>query len=557
MEKIFGIDLGTTNSEIAYFKDGKPEVIPIENGIKYMPSVVGIDASGGFVTGLKARNQYAAFPENTVMSVKRLMGSGKTVTMAGKEYTPAQVSAKILETLKQAAERETGLEVKKVVVTVPAYFTDFQRKETIQAGELAGLEVVRIINEPTAAALAYGCRQGQRERILVYDLGGGTFDISLIDVEEGITEVLASDGNTRLGGDDFDLALDELFRSYLPEAIRQQNDLKLDARLKKLSEAVKIKLSTESRTAVKEEFIATVEGKPVHLELSVSREEFEERIAARLDVTVTLLESVLKQGKVEKEKISRVLLVGGSTYIPAIFDRLGTHLGFEVHREVDPTYCVALGAAIQGAIISGEEVETILVDVNSHSLGIRCLDGGLLGDLNDDYYSIVIHRNTPIPAAMTNNYYTVVPGQESVEITAYQGEDPAASKNTFLGSFILEDLPPGLPANSEIEVTFEYNLNGIVEITALERQSSRKHRLKVDVHRLDVKEEDTGDDVKLNRRKVERILKKAGKMRNKIDDAETRGELEQKIALLEKTLENNDKNAGVLAGDLAGFMAEL
>jgi molecular chaperone DnaK len=229
--------------------------------------------------------------------------------MAGKEYTPAQVSAKILETLKQAAERETGLEVKKVVVTVPAYFTDFQRKETIQAGELAGLEVVRIINEPTAAALAYGCRQGQRERILVYDLGGGTFDISLIDVEEGITEVLASDGNTRLGGDDFDLALDELFRSYLPEAIRQQNDLKLDARLKKLSEAVKIKLSTESRTAVKEEFIATVEGKPVHLELSVSREEFEERIAARLDVTVTLLESVLKQGKVEKEKISRVLLI--------------------------------------------------------------------------------------------------------------------------------------------------------------------------------------------------------------------------------------------------------
>jgi len=556
MEKIFGIDLGTTNSEIAYFKDGKPGVIAIENGLKYMPSVVGIDSSGAVVTGLKARNQYAAFPENTVMSVKRLMGSEKTVTMAGKEYTPAWISAEILKTLKQAAERETGLPVEKAVITVPAYFTDLQRKETIQAGELAGLEVVRIINEPTAAALTYGCRREQRERILVYDLGGGTFDISLIDVEEGITEVLASDGDTMLGGDDFDLTLEEHLRSYLPEAVRERNDSKMTARLKRLSEAVKIKLSTESRLEIKEEFIATSEGKPVHLECSVSREEFEDRIAGKLDETVTLLESVLKEGKVEKEKISRVLLVGGSTYIPAIFDKLGTGLGFDVHREVDPTYCVALGAAIQGAIISGEEVETILVDVNPHSLGVRCRNGGFLGEYNDDYYSIVIHRNTPIPADMTNNYYTVVPGQESVEVIAYQGENPVASKNTLLGSFILDDLPPGLSAGSEIAVTFEYNLNGIVEITALERQSQRKQKLKVDVQRLDVKK-DTGTNEKISSRQLERILKKAGKMRKKINDAQTLTELEKRIANLEKALENNDKNTDILAEELAEFIGEL
>jgi molecular chaperone DnaK len=553
MEKIFGIDLGTTNSEIAYLKYGKPVVIPIENGIKYMPSVVGIDASGNIITGFKARNQYAAFPENTVVSIKRMMGSGKTVTMGGKEYTPARVSTEIIKALKQAAERETGLTVKKAVITAPAYFTDIQRKDTIEAGELAGLEVVRIINEPTAAALAYGCRKDHRERILIYDLGGGTFDISLIDVEEGVIEVLASDGNTRLGGDDFDKAMYDHFFTSLPRTLQQQKDLKLEARLKQLAETTKIKLSTESRLEVKEEFIATIDGKPVHLELSVSREEFETGITGKLNETITLLENVLKESKVKKEKINRLLLVGGSTYIPAIFEILSTDHGFDVHRELDPTYCVAVGAAIQGAIISGEEVDTILVDVNSHSLGIRCLDGGFIRGFNDDHYSIVIHRNTPLPTALTKNYYTAVPNQKVVEITAFQGEEPIASKNTLLGSFMLEDLPPNLPAGSEVEVTFEYNLNGIVEITALERQSRRKQRLKVDVHRLDA----TETNGKISQRKVERILKRARKMRKNIDDAETRAKLEKRIQTLEKTLEKNDKNTGTLAEELAEFIAEL
>jgi molecular chaperone DnaK len=556
MEKIFGIDLGTTNSEIAYLKDGQPVVIPVENGknrVKYMPSVVGIDASGNIITGFKARNQYAAFPGNTVVSIKRMMGSGKTVTMGGKEYTPAQVSAEILKTLKQAAERETGLTVKKVVITVPAYFTDIQRKETIAAGELAGLEVVRIINEPTAAALAYGCRKAHRERVLVYDLGGGTFDISLIDVEEDVIEVLASDGSTGLGGDDFDKALYNHFLNHLPPALRQQNDLKREARLIQLAETTKIKLSTMSRVNIKEEFIAAVDGKPVHLELSVSREEFERTIAARLDETVTLLEKVLADGKIKKEKIDRLLLVGGSTYIPVIFEMLGIDHGFDVHREVDPTYCVVIGAAIQGGIISGEETGTILVDVNSHSLGIRCLDGGFISGFNDDHYSIIIHKNTPLPAAMTKNYYTVTPSQEAVEITAYQGENPIASKNMPLGSFLLEDLPPGLPEGAEIEVTFEYNLDGVVEITARERESQRRQQLKVDVNRPEL----PAKNIKAARRQAERVLKQAGKMRKKINDAQTLEELEKQIRTLEKALERNDQNTGILAEELAGFLAEL
>jgi len=510
MEKIFGIDLGTTNSEIAWIKNGKPEIITVDNKKKYLPSVVGMDLSGKIITGFPARNQYAAFPENTVVSIKRKMGSREKITMGGKEFTPAQISSEILKTLKKAAEKETGIPVKKVVITVPAYFTDIQRKDTIDAGELAGLEVVRIINEPTAAALAYGCRENARERLLVYDLGGGTFDVSLIDVEEGVIEVLATDGSSRLGGDDFDIELENYFNSLLPGKIAQKNDLKIEARLKNTAESTKIKLSTKSRVDVKEEFIATLKGKPVNLELSISREEFENRIDKKLSETFKLLETVLKNADVKREDISKILLVGGSTHIPIIFNTLGRELGFDVHREIDPTYCVAQGAAIQGSIISGEEIDTILVDVNSHSLGIKCLGGSFLGQINDNYYSVIIHRNTPIPASMTKNYYTLFDNQKAVEIKAFQGEDPAASGNTFLGSFVMDNLPKNLPAGSEIEVTFEYNLNGIVEITAFERESKRKEKLKVDINRLDIKE--------INRKKINRILNRARKKLGKCDN---------------------------------------
>ena len=483
MEKIFGIDLGTTNSEIACVIEGRPLVISVSEGRKYLPSVVGIDPSGNIVTGFAARNQYAAYPENTVASIKRKMGSGETVNMGGRPCTPAQISSYILKSLKEAAERETGLPVKKAIITVPAYFSDRQRKETIEAGELAGLEVPRIINEPTAAALAYGCRENQRERILVYDFGGGTFDVSLIDVEEGIIEVIATDGDTRLGGVDLDRNLEELFRSHLPSGAVSKNDLILEARLKNAAETAKIRLSSETLVEVKEEFLTSLKGKPVNLELKVSRRELEERIKPVIDRTFAIVKAALKTAKLKVDDISKLLLVGGSTHIPLIFNTLSREMGFEVHREVDPTYCVAMGAAIQGAIVSGEHVETVLVDVNSHSLGIRCLNIRPTGQVDDDHYSIIINRNTPIPASMSETYYTVMEDQRKVEIGAYQGEDLRATENTFIGSFILDRLPPKLPMGSEIEVRFEYDLNGIVEINALERTSGRREKLEVDVNR--------------------------------------------------------------------------
>ena len=483
MEKIFGIDLGTTNSEIACVEDGKARVITLPDGNMYLPSVVGVDPSGQIVTGVPARNQYAAFPENTVMSVKRKMGSGEMVSMAGTEYRPAEIACHILKSLKTGAEQETGAPVEKAVITVPAYFSDRQRKETIEAGEIAGLEVVRIINEPTAAALAYGCREDHQEKILVYDFGGGTFDISLIEVEEGVVEVVATDGDSSLGGDDIDRLLVNLLASRLPPKT-PVTDLRLRARLRSTAEAVKIALSTKTLAEVKEEFLATVGGKPVNLETTVTRTELEDLMEEVLDRTFSLVDDVLREGKLKPKDITKLLLVGGSSFIPRIFHTLSEDLALNVHREVDPTYCVAIGAAIQGAIITGEEVDTVLVDVNSHSLGIRCLGVKRTGDVDDDHYSTIIPRNTPIPTSMSETFYTVMANQKAVEISAYQGEEPMASRNTFIGSFVLDGLPKELPAGSEIDVTFQYNLNGVVEISAAERRKGKKETLQVDVHRL-------------------------------------------------------------------------
>jgi len=563
MDKIFGIDLGTTNSEIAYLKDGKPEVITVENGEKYIPSVVGIDPSGRIITGFAARNQYAAFPENTVVSIKRKMGSGQKVSMAGKMYTPARISSEIIKTLRMAAEKETGLPVKKVVITVPAYFTDIQRKETIQAGELAGLEVVRIINEPTAAALVYGCRENQYEKILVYDLGGGTFDVSLIEVEDEIIEVLATDGDSLLGGDDFDRLLEDHFFSHLPKKAVSSKDLKAIARLKNVAERVKIRLSNESRLDVQEEFITSLHGKPVHLELSVSRKDFEELIEAELDKTFNILEKVMNTAGSTRSDIAKILLVGGSTYIPCIFNILKGRFGFKVHRKVDPTYCVAMGAAIQGAIIADEAVSTILVDVNSHSLGIRCLNIKPFGTIDHDHYSIIIHKNTPIPTSMSRTYYTLMKNQKAVDIEVYQGENPAATNNTPLGAMVMDKLPKNLPAGSEIEITFEYNLNGIVDISAFERQSGKREKFKVDINRQEAaREEDFpgGEEEKaggqfedgrqtekeISRVKIKRLINTARKKLDKIENPEIYNEIESRINILEEAIEGDFTSGRIL-----------
>jgi molecular chaperone DnaK len=567
MEKIFGIDLGTTNSEIAYMENGKPVLVPIDNGVGYLPSVVGVGPDGNIVTGFPARNLSAAFPENTVISIKRKMGSGETIRMAGKSYTPAEISSFILKTLKDAAERETGGPVRKAVITVPAYFTDLQRKDTIQAGELAGLEVVRIINEPTAAALAYGCREDGGEKILVYDLGGGTFDVSLMHIEENVLEVLATDGDTFLGGDDFDALVKDYFLSLLPKGSVAPEDRKTHARLTNAAEQTKIALSTSTVREVREEFVASHEGRPVHLELTVTRAEFESLIEEKLSKTFRLVDRVLGDAKVREKDISKVLLVGGSTYIPRIFEVLSEARGFSVHREVDPTFAVALGAAIQGGIIAGEPIDTILVDVNSHSLGIRAVTISPSIGMDFDHYSVIIHRNTPIPTTMGKTFHTIVDGQSTVEIEAFQGEQAAASLNTFIGSFKLADLPKKLPAGSEIDVTFEYNLNGIVEVGARDRTSGKTKKARFDVNRpeevaagpaISREGRDRSEAARADREKCRRILRSARKKLARIgDDAAPRKKIERKMEQLEKALEKEGGNPLELALELAELTAGI
>jgi molecular chaperone DnaK len=553
MEKIFGIDLGTTNSEIAYLRDGNPVVVTVDNGVRYLPSVVGISQAGKVITGFAARNQYAAFPESTIVSIKRKMGSGATVSMAGKPYTPAEISSFILATLKEAAERETGAPVRKAVVTVPAYFTDLQRKDTIQAGELAGLEVIRIINEPTAAALAYGCREDKSEKILVYDLGGGTFDISLMLIEEHVLEVLATAGDTFLGGDDFDTSLREHFITNLPRGSASLDDRRMHARLKNVAEATKIALSTETVHSVREEFLTTFEGNPVHLDLLVTRDQFESMIDERLAKTFGLIDRVLEEGKVKEKDVAKVLLVGGSTHIPRIFDVLREQRGFSVHREVDPMYAVAIGAAIQGGIIAGEPIDTILVDVNAHSLGIRTASLEPSGDMDFDSYSVVIHRNTPIPTSMSETFHTMVHGQRAVQVEAFQGERPVASENTFIGSFLLEELPKNLPAGSEIDVTFTYDLNGIVEVSARDRRSGKAEKARFDVNRLSAVPSGGGS---ADREKCMKILRSARrKLGRAAGDTTLRKEIEGKVDLLEKALEGNGEDALEIAMELAQIIA--
>ena len=557
MEKIFGIDLGTTNSEIACLYEGKPVVIEITEGKKYLPSAVGLDRRGNIITGFTARNQNAAFPEDTVLSIKRKMGSGESVKLGDKEYTPAEISSYILKTLKDAAEKSTGLNVKKVVITVPAYFTDTQRADTIKAGELAGLDVVRIINEPTAAALAYGSTEESEGKVLVYDLGGGTFDISLIDLEDGILEVIASDGDSRLGGDDFDRILQDYLRSNLPEGAINKDDLKVEARLKNASELAKIKLSSKNLVEIEEGFLTSYKGKPVNLEMDLSRKDFEKQIKEKLDKTFTLLNAVIKEAEMTESDISKLILAGGSTYIPMIMEVLSEDYGFDVHREIDPNYCVVMGAAIQGGIIAGEDIDTILIDVNSHSLGISYLGLDLTGEMSPDFYSIVIHKNTPIPSSMSKTYYTTCENQKAVIIDIYQGEEPLVKDNSFIGSFTLDNLPPKLPEGSEIDVTFEYNINGVVEVSAQERKSGKKEKLKVDINRIfQASGDESAEEIEIDMRKVNRLLKTARKKMEQLDDSGIIETIGEKSVNLENSLNNgNSAETIMLLEELTGLLA--
>jgi len=467
-EIIIGIDLGTTNSEVAIVENGQVVVIS-DNNNKILPSFVGIDDQGDILVGESARNQYLVYPERTVKSIKRLMGQDIQVDLAGHAYAPQEISAIILKRLKAIAEQYADQPVTKAVITVPAYFSDAQRQATREAGEIAGLEVVRMINEPTAAALAYGGTQVEQKRMLVYDLGGGTFDVSVVNIEAGVVEVLSSHGDNHLGGDDFDQQIIEHILDHLKETqgvdVRQHS--KALARITRAAENAKFVLSDVPYAKIEEEYLLEHEGAAIHLSLELSRIDYEDMIEDYINATIDAVHIAMKGAKLTPADIDEIVLVGGSTRTPCIRERLYDEFGFEPHSEVDPDLCVAMGAAIQAAMISGQEVNAVLVDVTPYTYGTSAI-----GYLNDEYYPFtyipIIHKNTALPNRKTEAFVTNHDGQEVVNVTIYQGEDPDALNNIKIGEFLVEGLQD-VEAGNVITITLGLDLNGMLHVSAQEK----------------------------------------------------------------------------------------
>ena len=472
---VAGIDLGTTNSAIAVVVDGTLTVIPVA-GQTTMPSAVGLDPAGQLIIGQAAKNQQISSPENTILSIKRHMGTDHPVSLGGRTYSPEEISALILGELKRAAEAHLGQPVSKAVITVPAFFNEAQRKATQTAGVLAGFEVLRIINEPTAAALAYGAGEhaGDRaaETLLVYDLGGGTFDVSLVQVEKGIVEVKASHGDTQLGGDDFDDALVQLaadrFASQeghpsLPPAASR--------RLKGVMEQAKIRLSDQPFTQVQEDYLTEQH----HLITEISRTDYEELIASWLDKTVDCVRRALSDGGVTARQVDKIMLVGGATRTPIVHDLLRASLGIAPRHEINPDLIVAMGAAIQGAALAGAPAPAILIDITAHTYSTAIWSDWRM------ICSPLIPRGTPLPVRRAEVYYTIKENQDRVEITVYQGESEVPERNILLGKFMMEGLVPQ-PANSPIIIQFQLDLNGLLTATGIEKITGRSEALTIDTH---------------------------------------------------------------------------
>ena len=490
-DRILGIDLGTTYSVPAIIQDGVPTLVPVK-GQHLLASVVGISPSGEVLVGAPARNQWVVAPERTIRSIKRKMGKGETVTMAGKTYTPQEISAFILKEIKEGVEAELGHPVRRAVITVPAYFNEVQRQATLEAGEIAGLTVERIINEPTASALAYGygLKSNQDLRMLVYDLGGGTFDVSIIELSNGVVDVLATAGDNYLGGDDFDERLAEQVANDF--AKEHGADLRADhqawARLLRAAEEAKVELSSAPYAMISLEYIAKdKKDRPLHIHREVARDEFVELIDDLLTRTITSVDKALADTNLKPTDIDRVLLVGGSTRIPAVWDMVSARMEQEPHIEIDPDAAVALGASVQAGIIAGEKIDTILVDVTPLSLGIEVADFGFTGRLQSDRFAPLIRRNTTVPVRKSQVFSTLYPGQEAIQIKVYQGESPIASQNTLLGDFMVEDLKPNRPdGRSDVTVNFQLDVNAILDVAVTERKSGKRvsERLKADRQRL-------------------------------------------------------------------------
>ena len=501
-ELIVGIDLGTTNSEVAAFVDGRVQVLgPGDQRI--LPSCVGVSASGELLVGEPARNQQAHYPERSVRSIKRKMGTDETVSLGDRTFTPPEISAIILRELAGWAAMSLGQRPEKAVITVPAYFSDAQRSATREAGALAGLEVVRILNEPTAASLAYGFADGSRHTALIYDLGGGTFDVSVVTVEGDITEVLASHGNNRLGGDDFDDLLAELLAKEFQKQhgidVRQGHPA-AKARLWWAAEEAKKKLSQEPYVTIREEALATRGGKPLHLETEISRLDYERMIRPMVDLTLDSVSKAMQDAGKRPGDMDAVLLVGGSTRTPLVFNLLSGLLEIEPRQDVHPDLCVALGAGVLASRLSGREVGRVLVDVSPYSFGVSYL-GDRGGFPYAHCYKPIIRRNTPLPLTRTKSFHTSHAYQTAVDVQVYQGDDDDALKNILVGDFRIEGLAD-LDEQNEVFCRMRLDLDGILEVAAVEKLTGKSKQITI-ANALQAK---TPEEIAAGRKRIQELF---------------------------------------------------